>query len=99
MAPQRSRWLRFSVRALLLVTYTFAVFFAGYRLGFHSGREAMFDGLIELIQTTINPGDWEEIGGPASVRPMDGDSTTTEASTSDATNPRNQDSSNEFDTR
>ena len=65
-------WRRFNIRSLFFIVFTAAVFFAGYRLGFHAGRDALFHDLIELITTTISPDTWEDIGGPAAVHAAEG---------------------------
>ena len=49
------RWHRFSVRTIFLVTFVVAVFFAGYQVGFHAGRD------LES---------WEDVGGLGSTDPF-----------------------------
>jgi hypothetical protein len=63
MAEVRKNWRQISVRALLFWTFTAAVFFAGYRVGYQEGQTKSFDNLIELIQTTVAPDSWDEVGG------------------------------------
>ncbi len=69
MAKQMKSWRRFSLRTLLVATFTAAVFFAGYRLGYHDGRDALMDRLIKLITTTIRPETWEDVGGSGMIGP------------------------------
>ena len=46
------------MRSLLLVVTVFAVFCAGYRVGFINGRDARYDDLITLIRDTVAPSSW-----------------------------------------
>ena len=39
--------------------------------GAGGGSQADFDSLIELIQSTVQPESWEDVGGPGSVAPFE----------------------------
>jgi hypothetical protein len=56
--------MRYRLRTLLIVITAAAMFFGGYRLGFHHGRSGRFDYLIEQIRKTIKPDSWDGVGGP-----------------------------------
>ncbi|TWT30865.1 hypothetical protein [Blastopirellula retiformator] len=41
-------------------------------LTIYNGNQPDFDPLIQLVTTTVEPEDWEELGGPGSVQPANG---------------------------
>lgn len=62
------RWRTFSLRLLLLATFTAGVFCGGYRAGYHVGVDHRFESLIELIQATVSPSEWGQ-SSPATPLP------------------------------
>jgi predicted RNase H-like HicB family nuclease len=57
------RWRTFSIRALCLLTLGAALFSAGYRLG----SQHRNDPLIDLIEATVAPQSWDDVGRPDSL--------------------------------
>jgi hypothetical protein len=83
MAQAGTNWRRFSLRALFFLTFTAAVFLAGYRLGLSAGR-GDFAGLIKLIKNTTAPESWN-------VEPADPFSSGADPFSSDAAVPVSSD--------
>ncbi len=91
MAQAGNNWRQFSLRAIFFLTFTVAVFFAGYRLGFHAGQDALpdFGSLIRLLGNTIPPESWE-------LKPDDPFSTGADPFSTDPADPVTSDAADPF---
>jgi predicted RNase H-like HicB family nuclease len=65
------KWRTYSIRTLCLLTLGAALFSAGYHLGSQHRRNDPFNKLIDLIEATIAPQSWDDVGGPGQIADWD----------------------------
>lgn len=67
MGVSKTYWSRYSLRTLLALMVGAALFFGGYRLGYRHAEVDQFDELLELVEETIDPDVWDEVGGAGTI--------------------------------
>lgn len=71
----RQRKLQIGIRKLLMLTFLFAVFALGYRVGHQEHLKSMESGfadyeeLMRLVEEATVPETWEALGGAESMAP------------------------------